>query len=59
VARVKDADEEALAYAVTCFAEQDMLHRDTLEELRHLVRLPDWKIRAMIWRQDNAAVQLE
>lgn len=54
VERVRDSDTEALAYAITCFAEKDMLHRDTLEEYRHLIRLPDSKIRSMIWKQDNA-----
>jgi hypothetical protein len=54
VERVRDQDAEALAYAITCFAEKDMLHRDTLEEYRHLIRLPDSKIRSMIWKQDNA-----
>lgn len=61
VARVrdeeKDTETEALAYAVTLFAERDMLHRDSLTEHRDLVRLPAYKIDAMIWRQDNVAAR--
>lgn len=53
VARVKNTELEALAYAVTCFAEKDMLHRDSLVEHRDLIRLPAYRIDAMIWKQDN------
>lgn len=54
LSRVRDHDLEAEAAAVTIFAEADMLHRDSLVELRHLIRLPTHQVDALIWRQDNA-----
>lgn len=51
--RVRDPSLEAEAAAITLFAEADMLHHTSLAELRDRIRLPDYKIDAMIWRQRN------
>jgi hypothetical protein len=51
--RVRDPSIEAEAAAITLFAEADMLHHTSLVELRDRIRLPDYKIDAMIWRQRN------
>lgn len=58
VTRVPNEDSEALARAITLFAERNMLHWTSLKEHKELIRLPDLTIRRMIWRQENAeAVQ--
>jgi hypothetical protein len=53
VPRVRDADDEQLSYAITLFAERDMLHHETLTEHRDKIKMPESKIDAMIWRQVN------
>ncbi len=58
LARVKSAreiEDEELGRAITCFAEQDMLHRDELIKYRRIINLPPHRIDAMIWKQDNEA----
>lgn len=56
--QVKSASQierELLANAITCFAAEDMLHRDELVKHRDLIHLPQHRIDAMIWKQDNNA----
>ena len=53
VTRVRDPLVEAENTAITVFAEADMLHHETLEELRDRIQLPPTRIDALIWRMKN------
>lgn len=53
VERVRDPGTEQLSYAITLFAERDMLHHTSLAEHRDLIRLPKNAIDAKIWRQKH------
>jgi hypothetical protein len=54
IARVRDPQEEELSRAITVLADADLLHHEELDKHRDRIKLPSYRINAMIWKQVNS-----